>query len=66
MTVQEMKYWLNELPDNARIMFKPENSNYAEDITFNGMGKKNIIAFWGADFEAIVLQSAGQAGNIDD
>lgn len=65
MTVQEMKYWLDELPDNARIMFKPENSRYAEDITFNGCKKENIIAFWGGDFEAIVLQSAGQAGGIE-
>ena len=66
MTVQEMKYWLNELPDNARIMFKPENSNYAEDITFNGCKKRNIIAFFGNDFEAIVLSSDGQAGRIDN
>ena len=62
MTVLELKELLNSLPDNAQIVFKPENSHYVEDFTDTAR-RKMVTSMWGNDFEAFVLYGE-QAGSI--
>ena len=62
MTVAELKDLLNSLPDNAQIVFNPENSDYVEDFTESARHKM-VTSMWGNDFEAFVLYGE-QIGSI--
>lgn len=63
MTVYELKCWLEEFPDeDTRIVFKPENSDYVDDI--KDVKKKIITSMWSDDYEAYVIGSAGKVGSV--
>ena len=59
MTVKELKDWLEELNDNTIVLFRPENSNYV--YNFESVKTKDISAFWGDDYTALVF-SGEQVG----
>lgn len=61
MTVKELKDWLEELDEKSIVLFRPDDSRYAYEI--DRVKLKEISAFWGDDFTALVFMG-GQVGGI--
>ena len=64
MKVRELIDVLENLDYDSEVYFKPENSSYVED--FSSMVRKTISvrAFYGDDFNAYVMISNGQIGQV--
>lgn len=62
MTVKELIEFLQGLPEESQVVFKPENSDYVEDFTITAR-RKMIRSMFGNDFEAHVIYGE-QAGRI--
>lgn len=62
MRVRELREMLEEYDDNSLVVFQPENSSYVENFE-NAIGHRPISAFYGNDYEAIVIKSGGQCGS---
>lgn len=63
MTVRELKDLLSSFDDDMEVCFKPSNSYYAESISDYGQ-ESEIHAFYGKDFNAVVIGSSGQVGSV--
>lgn len=65
MTVGELKAMLGSFDDDARVVFKPQNSMYVEDFDEFGSGEiMEVNSFWGKNFDAVVLSSGEQCGAV--
>lgn len=62
MTVRELIEILNEYNDNAKVVLKPSNSEYVENI--GDIGRKEISSLHGKDFNALVINGDGGCGSI--
>lgn len=63
MTVRELREMLEEYDDNSRVLFEPVNSGGYVESFENAIGHRPITAFYGNDYEAIILVSGGQVGS---
>lgn len=61
MLVKELKNILEDFNDDDEVVFEPENSRYVESIE-GYPAKETINAFYGEDYEAVVIYSGGQCG----
>lgn len=61
MLVRELKSILENFNDEDPVVFKPANSMYVERLE-DYPTKETISAFYGKDYEAIVIYSGGQCG----
>lgn len=62
MTVRELREMLEEHDDNAEVLFQPDNSYYLESFEC-AIGRRPVNAFYGNDFEAVIIESGGQVGS---
>lgn len=63
MTVRELIEELEGYDDNKEVLMCPSFSDYVESIgEVNGL--REIRAFYGSDFDAVILGSNGQVGMI--
>lgn len=62
MLVRELKNILEDFNDEDVVVFKPENSMYVERLE-DYPTKETISAFFGKDYEAVVIYSGGQCGS---
>ena len=54
MTIRELINELQEYDENIEIVFNPENSDYVDSP--RSIQKKEVRAFWGKDYKAIVIK----------
>lgn len=65
MTIGRLREMLSYYDDNMPVVFHAENSMYGDNI--EGIDNyKGICSFYGDDYKAVVLTSAGQCGTICD
>ena len=62
MTVGELKEILQTYDDNETVFIKPSNSSYVEKT--KSIYKKDVRAFWGKDFNALIIQGDAQFGQV--
>ena len=64
MTIRELKEILEDFRDDDIVVFKPERSDYVEDFSNEAYENYEVRAFYGDNYNAVVLCSGGQTGAI--
>ena len=64
MTIRELKEILASFDDNAIVVIKPSNTRYVESVNEYGIKTRDITAFYGDDFNAVVISTGEQLGSI--
>lgn len=67
MTVGELKATLEQFDEDMKVvvgMQQTYGSNFAKAIC-DDVARLNIRAFYGNDYEAVVLTEGGQVGTVD-
>lgn len=62
MTVGELKEILQTYDDNEEVFIKSANSSYVQKTNY--ICKKTVRAFWGKDYNALIIQGGAQLGQI--
>ena len=65
MTVRELIEMLENCPEDMEIVVQGSNSDYAEEIDRARRGY-GVRAYYGDDYEAVVLTCEGQVGAVWD